>query len=281
MSYVVRLVGFRPSPRDDGVAWTQVRVEEAATQNGPWTVIDTQALSPVDPDPTVPQIRNVTTSGAQLASGWYRLAFVDPAGGQQLTGPVAGSGAGIEMPPSASVVRDRSELLTARYPPNPVDGDVERRLRELVADAVALIESITGRVLDSTLPTVPVNLVRIAMRATALMSEMMSVRGSLAYAQSTADGSRQRLKSISAGSWSESYFGPGELVVKAGIVAITGNQALDEALWALMTDEKRDEWRSLATGVRPAAGRHFEVDWGGGAVLGPIVTGSGIDDGWV
>lgn len=88
MSYVVSFTQYQPSPRFDGQAWTEVRVEESTTEDGPWTQIDLIALSPLDTDPTQPAIRNLTTAQATLAAGWYRLTFLDPPGNEELTQPV-------------------------------------------------------------------------------------------------------------------------------------------------------------------------------------------------
>lgn len=263
MPFVVSLIGYRPSPRYDEVAFTDVRFEEAPSQDGPWTAIDTQALANVDPIPPAgppntehPRTRNFTTAQAALPAGWYRLVFLDSVGGEQETEPVARSGAGLDLPPDADTIRARSETLKARYPEEPLDADVERALREVVADAVALIERITGRLLDDSLPT---ELVRIALRATTLMTEMLSIEGSAEMVEATLGGTR--LKSISAGPWSESYFATGELVVKNGIPSITGIGALDRLLWELMTDEKREEWLALATGMPAPAGAVSQFDY--------------------
>lgn len=87
--YVVTLEGFVPSPRHDGEAWTGVRIEEAASASGPFAVIDTFLLSPGDPDPAQPLPRSVTTEAATLASGWYRVVFVDDEGNEEAAGAVA------------------------------------------------------------------------------------------------------------------------------------------------------------------------------------------------
>jgi hypothetical protein len=77
LSYVVSLEDFRPPARFDGNPWTQARVEEAAIRSGPWVAIDTLALEPVDADPAQPQSRDLTTTQATLASGYYRVVFLD------------------------------------------------------------------------------------------------------------------------------------------------------------------------------------------------------------
>lgn len=80
MSYVVSLEGFVPPPRFDTVAWASGRVEESTVgPNGPWTTIDTVALSPVDADPTSPAARDFTVTVANPV-GWYRVVWIDGSG---------------------------------------------------------------------------------------------------------------------------------------------------------------------------------------------------------
>ncbi len=90
MSFVVTLGGFRPGERYDGVKWTQVRIQEAASSAGPWTVLETFAIADY-PDPTNPPTLSVTTDLAVLESGYYRLVFLDPAGNEQRSGHVFSS----------------------------------------------------------------------------------------------------------------------------------------------------------------------------------------------
>jgi hypothetical protein len=84
MAQVITFENYTPTPRYDAIAWTSVRIYEAATADAvdaDWTLIDTIALSPVDADPTDPATRDITT---ELASStdelWYRLVFVDATG---------------------------------------------------------------------------------------------------------------------------------------------------------------------------------------------------------
>ena len=71
--------GFTPSQRFDALPWTEVHVEEAVSPAGPWTLIDTITLSPVDADPAHPAERDFTTTADTLATGWYRITFYDAA----------------------------------------------------------------------------------------------------------------------------------------------------------------------------------------------------------
>src|SRR6266404_3405049 len=90
MSQVVSFVGYVPAARYDATPWTNVKVEESVSNVGPWTLIDTIALIPVDADPAHPIVRNVTTVHGSDGTGfWYRLTFVDGTGGVgQPTRPV-------------------------------------------------------------------------------------------------------------------------------------------------------------------------------------------------
>lgn len=86
--YTRSFVGFRPSPRFDALPWTDVRIEEGSDREGPFAVLETQPLAPVDADPADPQRRNITTSLATLEEGWYRLVFLDAALTEDPVAPV-------------------------------------------------------------------------------------------------------------------------------------------------------------------------------------------------
>lgn len=107
MAFAVRFAGYTPPVRDDE-PWTDVRIEEAAAKEGPWTVLEEQALTPVDTDPTAPETRSITTELATLAAGWYRLTWLDASGDQALTAPLF-NGANIAPP-----VREVADLMLSR-----------------------------------------------------------------------------------------------------------------------------------------------------------------------
>lgn len=89
MTYVVSFTDYTPTARYDATPWTNVRIQECATSGGTFVTLETQALSPVDADPTHPVSRNITTTLATIASGgWYRIVFVDAALNEQPTTPV-------------------------------------------------------------------------------------------------------------------------------------------------------------------------------------------------
>jgi hypothetical protein len=74
---VVSLEDYRPSPRYDGEPWTDARIEEAPASTGPWTTLETVALTPVDADPENPAYRNFTTQLGTAEEQWYRIVFLD------------------------------------------------------------------------------------------------------------------------------------------------------------------------------------------------------------
>lgn len=91
MAQVITFEDYTPTPRYDGNPWTQVQIEEGATEDATaWTVIDTIAISPVDTDPENPATRSFTTELATNVPGlWYRLVFLDATGDDSLpTDPV-------------------------------------------------------------------------------------------------------------------------------------------------------------------------------------------------
>jgi hypothetical protein len=79
--YVVSFSDVNPPLRNDGKPWEILQVSESAALAGPWTLIDTQQIVPVDADPSQPAERNFTTTLATLAEGFYSLTFFDAQGG--------------------------------------------------------------------------------------------------------------------------------------------------------------------------------------------------------
>jgi hypothetical protein len=77
VAVVVSLEDYRPAPRYDSLPWTEARIEEAESSEGPWTILETQALSPLDSDPANPAYRNFTTALGNALELWYRIVFTD------------------------------------------------------------------------------------------------------------------------------------------------------------------------------------------------------------
>lgn len=175
--------------------------------------------------------------------------------------------------PTATQVRERSPLLRGKYPAPSGGDDEDADFLAAIEDTAVLVGMATGRLIEPLTEgvEVPPGLVNIAVRAVAKWSERVDAASVSAAAATAASG--KMLRSISAGPWSESYFAPGELAMKNGIVAITGDPSLDALLWALMTEDRRDEWIAMATGIQPPAAGMIEFDYrkmgaGSGGVAG-------------
>jgi hypothetical protein len=84
---IVSFSDYEVPPRYDGTNWTIARIQESASQNGPWTTIDNIQLPP-DPDPANPSDKSFTTENATLTEGWYLVIFLDNNTNQAVTDPV-------------------------------------------------------------------------------------------------------------------------------------------------------------------------------------------------
>lgn len=81
MTQVLTLTGLTPPARFDDLAWTGARLEQADTETGSYTLLETFTLDPVDDDPEQPDTRNFTSELATVAK-WYRIVWVDEDGDQ-------------------------------------------------------------------------------------------------------------------------------------------------------------------------------------------------------
>ena len=111
MSVVVTFERFRPPARFDSLPWTEVRIEEATEEDGDYTQIEVQALSPVDPDPTDPALRSFTTELGTDDALWYRIIFAD-ASGDTATPTVPQQNAPVEGVTVDEAYATASELAT-------------------------------------------------------------------------------------------------------------------------------------------------------------------------
>jgi hypothetical protein len=262
-----------PSQRFDEIPFATALVHESPGPEGPWTLIDSQALSPLDADPVAPTIRTVTTVAATLATGWYRLVFRDAAGHvDQPSDPVRASTGDEPLPPSPTSLRRDSPLLRQNYPVPAVDPAVDGDLRRYVYAAVEIVQALTWRIVDSTLgcpappeyacELVPPALVGVAVRAVQLLTERMSVTGQPGFAAQFASG--RLLRGFSAGPYSESYFAPGEFArrgAQQGRPPMDVSEELDAALWALATEDARDYFVFRATGQVLPGGQAIAWDY--------------------
>jgi hypothetical protein len=107
---LVSFTDYVPAPRFDDLPWTSIRIHESESKTGPWTLIDTLPLIPVDADPEHPQARSFSTDNAALLDGWYRVSFVDAAANVLETDPVQNV-PGLEWKPTLS---DLGHLMMVR-----------------------------------------------------------------------------------------------------------------------------------------------------------------------
>lgn len=146
MAQVITLEGFRPSPRYDELAWTEAQLEEGTTVSGPWTLLETFTLDPVDADPTQPATRNFTTELASDTVGlWYRVTFLDATGDEaQPTYPIQNAAVG---PAPYAGVDELARILKIRTP----SADQLTAMRRVLAAAAGEIDSEIDLATDGTL----------------------------------------------------------------------------------------------------------------------------------
>lgn len=139
MPEVVSFNGYTPPARFDSIPWTDAQIEEAATSDGTWTVIDTVSLGTPDPDPANPASRSFTTSLGTGPDLWYRVSFVDGSlNVSEPTSPVQNTGA----PAPYATVEQIAPLLNIR---NPTDEQIAGMERVLLAAAYEINDEIDNR----------------------------------------------------------------------------------------------------------------------------------------
>jgi hypothetical protein len=140
--------------------------------------------------------------------------------------------------------------------------------------AVGTLFAVTGRTLASITTVEHVAIAQRVLTAFVLLEALGGGEAALSVMESP------WLKSFTAGSYSETRFSPSELGLGK---APPFPPALWTLLWALMTDDMKDEWIFRLGGPRRPAGTFVEPDWGFGAPsspAGPMVWGSGIETWW-
>lgn len=160
--------------------------------------------------------------------------------------------------PTPDEARARSELLARRFPDDE-GGPLDEKLALILGDDAPVVSSLTGRIIGPAgTPGVEVPdwLRPVAQRAMAMRAERHAVTGA-ERARRGAIGAL-RLRSFSAGPYSESYFGPGEA---ANARVLDPDPAIHELLWALATEEMRAYWLGLWTGAHPPAAGTTEFRW--------------------
>lgn len=171
--------------------------------------------------------------------------------------------------PTAIEARTLSKLLEETFPAP--DGDAP--LVSWLAVAGQLVGSLTGRSIPSGADgeEVPAHMLDLANRVIVMKAEGLAVRGATSRARTRA-AKGGNLQSISAGPWSETYFGPQQA---AQSKRLDPDQDLHDLLWALATDEARGAWEALWSGeyAPAAAGLAFEYQNRPGAYGYPVPVG--------
>jgi hypothetical protein len=128
MAFVVTLSNFRPVPRFDGVKWNGATIQEATTDAGPWTDVETFTIASY-PDAAAPPELSFTTDQATLdpSLGWFRLEFQDASSNVSYSPPLGPSG----YPTTEDLVAD--SLITELTSLSESDQDA---LRETSINAV-------------------------------------------------------------------------------------------------------------------------------------------------
>lgn len=118
MATVVTFTGYTPIERFDSIPWEFVEVYEAdspSDDEDDWTLLDTQALVPVDADPSQPAVRNFTVLGTEFEK-WYRARFVDGNGdSSEYTDPVQNTEDDTDAVPYAGTA-ELARILKLRAP---------------------------------------------------------------------------------------------------------------------------------------------------------------------
>jgi hypothetical protein len=161
--------------------------------------------------------------------------------------------------PTVEEVRKRSDYLATKFP----DPTGTEELEEWIAAADGLVASLTGRAIGPESPgeEVPKSLVALAKRVIVVKIEAMVTGLGGNFAERRASVSSGNLASFSAGAYAESYFGP-EVASKAGM--LDPNPMIADMLWALATEEKREEWLLKWQGVEAPAAMVQSFDWSQG-----------------
>lgn len=109
---VVSFVDYVPLARHDGKPWTKANIFESVMDTGPWDLIETVVLNPIDFDASNPMVRSFTTELATIPQGWYKVQFEDATGDTSDTDPIH------DVPSQAETfnptVSDVGALLRAR-----------------------------------------------------------------------------------------------------------------------------------------------------------------------
>jgi hypothetical protein len=153
--------------------------------------------------------------------------------------------------PGAQAIMDASDLDFSQV------GDQGRYadaagLQPVVDAATAWIEWATGR----TYEAMPTGFEPMAFAAAQRLTEIMAVQNAADIVSAQSDYAT--VQSFSAGGYSETRRSL-DAVRKSGMIHV--DPTLHALLWAMLTDEKRDEWMFWLTGEIAPASDVTEVDW--------------------
>lgn len=172
---VITLADFRPSRREDGQAWSAVKVEGAADPTEEWTEVAVVELDPLDADPACPALRSVMVV---IGVDWARLTFLDEDEGEDVAQPIVYV-PGPRYRPSADQVADILQARTySGAKPDPDDpmkviagGELQGHFTDGTRPTADECERHISAVcpdVDRLLGTVPGEMLDHARRATAL-----------------------------------------------------------------------------------------------------------------
>lgn len=165
--------------------------------------------------------------------------------------------------PTTAEVRAWSKIPFDELEYPPADPDP---LDVLVARSIEYVEDVTGRKLDSSMPS---EFTHTANEAVQRRVEQLVYKASEDQVETAAD---DLIQSASAGSVSETKRDPGALA-PSKLKLVNPWPHLADLLWRLMTEDKRDEWNEVFGQRAP----HFEVsevDWDSPAATDPFLFGA-------
>jgi hypothetical protein len=84
---IITFDNYKPQPREDGIPWSVIVIQESADGFSAWNEIDRFPIDPVDVDPAQPAPRSFTTENGTLVNGWYQIQFLDVSGNIAITEP--------------------------------------------------------------------------------------------------------------------------------------------------------------------------------------------------
>jgi len=167
---VVSFTDYTPVPRFDNQPWTTILIDEGDSEEGPWTLIDTQAMVPIDADPSDPMVRNFTTDQATLDNGWYRVSFADSNNNIVETVPTY-NGEPIEWVPT---LPDVAEVILVRT--RDKNGNMQNTFNDetipTATEARAMIDKAVNNVRPLIGTDIPDDLIQEAQDVTALRAAM-------------------------------------------------------------------------------------------------------------